>query len=347
MKRISEIFRASAFCALALALGAQPKVGLAKGFNSSIAVADRVSGTITLISTRTDTATTIPMPAGDNPAEPMYVVYSPIRDRVFVGDRANNRVVVFRGRDFSVETTVPAGAGVFHMWQSVVSRQLWVNNDIDNTITVIDTQTLNVLATIPTPADLTGAGAKPHDVILDPIARFAYVTMIGVPGPDVVLKYSTTTFAEVDRQNVGEDPHLSLTWRNHNLYVPCQGSDAVFVLDRNSLDVELQIPVPNAHGAGMARSGARFYTTNISGGGPGGLVAIDTGANSVVGSTDTPFPTPHNIALTPNGKKIYVTHSGAAADKVSVYTTKPFAAAPELLTTVDVGLNPFGLAFVP
>jgi hypothetical protein len=45
----------------------------------------------------------------------MYVVYSPFRHRVFVGDRANDRVVVFRARDFSVETSVAVGAGVFHI----------------------------------------------------------------------------------------------------------------------------------------------------------------------------------------------------------------------------------------
>jgi DNA-binding beta-propeller fold protein YncE len=54
--------------------------------------------------------------------------------------------------------------------------------------------------------------------------------------------------------------------------------------------------------------------------GADGLFAIDTKTNSVWGSADTPFPLPRNIALTPNGKKIYVTHSGATADKVSVYT---------------------------
>lgn len=335
----------SFFVGLFWAIAVAPVLGA--GFDPRIAVADRASGTITVIDTDTDTATTVAMP-GPSPSEPMYVVYSPIRDRVFVGDRANGRVVVFRGRDFSVETTVPTGDGVFHMWASLISRQLWVNNDVDNTITVIDTRSLNVLATVPAPADLVADGGRLHDVVLDPVAKFAYVTMLGFPGPnDFVVKYSTRTFQEVARQAVGKDPHVSATWRNSLLYVPCQNSNEVVVLNRRNLNPRPSIPIPGAHGAGMALLGDRFYTTNLPGGGTDGLFAISTRTNAVLGSTDTPFPVPHNVALIPNGRKIYVTHSGATADKVSVYTVGFFNPVPRLLTTVTTGNNPFGLAFVP
>ena len=61
---------------------------------------------------------------------------------------------------------------------------------------------------------------------------------------------------------------------------------------------------------------------------------------------DTPYAVPHNIALTPNGRKLYVTHSGAN-NKVTVFTTKGlFDPIPEFSGEVTVGDNPFGLAFV-
>ena len=97
----------------------------------------------------------------------------------------------------------------------------------------------------------------------------------------------------------------------------------------------------------MRRDGRVLYTTNLPGGGLGGLVAIDTRRNVVIGEADTPFAVPHNIALTPNGKKIYVTHSGATADKVTVYTASRRAPVPVFLGDVTVALNPFGLAYVP
>jgi DNA-binding beta-propeller fold protein YncE len=313
-----------------------------------IVVANRGSASITVIDTRTDTPHTIAMPSGDRTPEPMYVVYSPVRNRVFVGDRANSRVVVFRAQDFSVETTIPAGGGVFHMWSAHPWKQLWVVNDIDKAVTVIDTWSLTVIATIPMPADLVALGGIPHDVILDPVAPAAWVTMLGFPGPeDYVLKFNTTSFREEGRQKVGKDPHVSLTWRNRWLYVTCQQSNGVFVLNRRTLAIRSLIEVQGAHGAGMTVSGGTFYTTNFfASAGMDGLFAVDTRTNRVKGAAHTPVGTPHNIAVTPDGRKVYVTHSGTN-NQVSVYEAPGDSPAPRLLHTVSVGQNPFGLEFVP
>lgn len=313
-----------------------------------IVVANRADATISVIDITTDSVTSVAMPAGLNPPEPMYVAYAATYARVFVGDRRNNRVVVFSANDYSVETTVPAGAGVFHMWAADNDDQLWVNNDIDKTITVIDTVTLDVIATIPLPVDLIALGGKPHDVVLEPNGTGAFVTMLGIVGAnDYVIKYSRQTFAEVARQAVGKDPHVSLARQSNLLYVPCQNSNAVFVLDRDTLALQPSIPVASAHGAGMSRNGKVFYTTNIAGAGVDALIEIDTSTDTVVGAFDTTVPTPHNIALSPNGKKIYIAHSGGAADKVSVFERKNKNSDPVLVRTLTAGLNPFGIAFVP
>jgi DNA-binding beta-propeller fold protein YncE len=325
--------------AATVALATQPSQG-------KIVVANRAAGTISVIDVHSDSVTgTFALPGEPNAPEPMYVVQ--VRKRVFVGDRANNRVVVFNARSFTIEGTIPAGAGVFHMWADPLDRQLWVNNDIDKTATVIDPITLDVLATVPLPADLVAIGGKPHDVILDPIfARFAYVTMIGVAGAsDYVVQYSTQTFQEVGRAAVGKDPHLSVAQQNKHLYVPCQGSNVVIVLERATLRPVTSISIPAAHGAGMARNGHTFYTTNIAGGGANGLFVIDTKTNSVIaGGINTPYATPHNIALTPNNHKLYLTHSGPTSNKVTIY--KISQKVPALIGEVTVGFNPFGIAYV-
>lgn len=313
-----------------------------------IVVADRGAGTLTIIPVATDLPATIQMPAGAQKPEPMYVVYSPIHHRLFVGDRANNRVVVFHAKDFSLLGAIPVGTGVFHMWASNLCQQLWVVNDGDKTLTVIDTVSLNVVRTIPLPADLMAQGGRPHDVILDPIAPYAYVSMVGLPGAsDYVLKYSTVKFAEMGRVQVGKDPHLSLTWRNNLLYVPCQGSSQLHLVDRRTMTARPPIAIPGTHGAGMAMGRPRFYTTNFtSTAGGNGLFAIDTQTNTVLGSAPVPFSTPHNIVVTPGGGKIYVTHSGTN-QHVSVYSAGGEDGIPRLLRSVPTGLNPFGLEFVP
>lgn len=316
------------------------------GDAGNIVVANRASGSISVINTKTDQVANYDLPAGANPPEPMYVVFVRRGQRVFVGDRANDRVVVFRASDYSVESEIQVGQGVFHMWADPQGKQLWVNNDIDNTTSVIDLLSLQVTATVPTPADLVAMGGKPHDVILGPHGRFAYITVLGFAGPsDYVVQFSTRTLQEMGRAAVGKDPHLSLTVRNRLLYVPCQNSNAVYVLNRYNMNLVKTISVPGAHGAGMITNGKVFYTTNLPGGGTDGLFAISTRGNEVIGSSDTPFAVPHNITTTPNAKKLYLTHSGGASDKVTVYQISNRHPVPVYLKEITVGFNPFGLAF--
>ncbi len=315
-----------------------------------VIVANRNAGTASVISTRTDNViltVNLPQAEGEPLPEPMYVAYDDATDRVFIGDRANNRVVAYDARDASVIGTAPAG-GIFHMWVSASGNQLWVVNDIDNEMTVIDPATLDVLATVPV------TGGTPHDTIVEPDGSAAYVTLFVADGPDQVVKYDTGTFTEVDRADVGEDPHLGINDIDDQLYVPCQNSNAVFVLNRASLDMVTMIAVPGAHGAWMTRGGRTFFTTNLPGGGASGLFAIDTATNSTAGSIDTTpeglIPVPHNIASTPGASKIYVTHSGDTASQVTIYTldeNEPMN--PDLVTSevIEVGLNPFGTFYVP
>jgi YVTN family beta-propeller protein len=316
----------------------------------TIVVANRGSGTISVIGVHSDEViATVDLPAGDAPPEPMYVYYAPIMNRVFVGDRANDRVVGFDANTFEVDGTVPAGQGVFHMWGNSATRQLWVNNDVENTTTVIDMQGLEVVATVPTPADLVAAGGKPHDVIVSPHGLFAYVTVLGVAGAnDYVVQYFTPMPGmEFGRAAVGKDPHVSLNRQTPWLFVPCQNSDAVYVLNRFNLNEQAVIPVPGAHGAGMPRHGRYFYTANLPGGGTDALFAIDTTTLTVVGApADAPYTVPHNIAFTPSGRKLYLTHSGPN-DKVTVYRIPPGMPVPQLMGEITVGTNPFGLAAIP
>ena len=319
-----------------------------RGPKGKVVVANRASGTISVIDARSDALIgTFDLPVGPNDPEPMYVTHAKRSGLVFVGDRANSQVVAFDDDDFSVVATIPAGNGVFHMWSDPRDRQLWVNNDGDKTSTVINPVSLNVIATVPMPADLVADGYIPHDVILDPQGRYAYVTMLGGSGPDdYLVQFSTRTFLEVNRAAVGNDPHVSLTARNNLIYVPAQNSNKVSVLNRDTLSLVTELAVLGAHGAGMTPNGKVFYTTNIIGGGTDGLFAIDTNTSTILGTADTPFTVPHNIVVTKN-KKLFLTHSGGASDKVTIYDVSTSQPIPVLAGEVTVGLNPFGLAYVP
>jgi len=314
------------------------------------------SGTITVIDTKTDQVTgTFSLPPAANPPEPMYVLYSPGGHRVFVSDHANKKVIVFDARDFSIEKAIDVGAGPFHMWADPGDSQLWVVNENDKTCTVVDPISLEVLATVPVPADLVAKGGRPHDVVLDPTGTYAYVTVTREVGDDFVVAYNTNTLREARRAAVQNDHvgsfihlHVCLTPQNNMLYLPRQGSNVVTVLDRNTLEHITEIQVPGAHGARMGRKEKFFYTTNIPGGGPAGIFVIDVKTNRLVGqAVDTPYPMPHNVALTPNGRKLYLTHSGPGSNKVTIYKIPKKSPIPVLVGEVEAGANPFGLAYVP
>lgn len=336
--------------AASLLAGSPALAGDSRPAGQTVVVANRGSGTISVIDAHTgQLIDNYALPADPNPPEPMYVVYNPQGDRVFVGDRANDQVVVFDARTFAVEAAIPTDAGVFHMWADPQESQLWVAADIARTYTVIDTVTLEVLASVPIPGDLAALGGKPHDVILDPLRPLAFASILGIQGEhDYIIQYDTRTFTETGRAPVGKDPHVSLARQNNKLYVPAQNSDLVSVLDRESLDLLAEIHVPGAHGAAMHRNGQVFYTTNLPGGGNPGLFAIDTRTDRLLEpAVDTPYPVPHNIVLSPSGRTLFLTHSGAASDKVTIYFIPPNRTAPLYFGEVTVGLNPFGLDFVP
>lgn len=307
------------------------------GTYNRVVIANRASGTISAInSDNNEIVGTFDMP---NNGEPMYAVYNSDNQTVLVGDYAG-KVVAFDAVNYSVKGSVNAGAGVFHMWLSPNNKQLWVNNELDRTISVIDPTNLTNIATVSLPQDLYDAGYKPHDVILMPNNAAAFVSLLG-PGPnDYVIKYDTEHFQETGRAAVGTDPHVSLTAANDKLYVASQGSSELKILKRSDLSEVETLMVPNAHGLGMNIDGSYLYIGNIAEGGTQATYTLDLNTNSLVGSpVDAPFSAPHNYAVTSDNEKLFLTHSGAN-DQVSIYTLNP---TPTLIHSVMVGDNPFGL----
>lgn len=315
-------------------------------WTQSFVVANRADGTITVHRASDGTRLrTVPLPPGSAPPEPMYVVQ--YRSEVLVGDRANQRVVRFSKRDYSVLGSVPAGDGVFHMWSN--GHQLWVNNDIEATSTVVQLPAMTVLATVPMPRDLVAQGYVPHDVF---VGRAAYVSLVGGSGAtDFVVRFDTSTLAETHRAPVGKDPHVFWDRRSDQLFVPSQNDNRVEVLRGDDLSSLQTLPQAGAHGVFLPPFTRTLLVTSLTGGGVDDLSAypLQRGMLLPAQTTSTGIATAHNIAATRFGNRIAVTHSGATATKVSLYELDPGRhGMPQLrrLGDVDAGLNPFGLAAI-
>ncbi|MBV7315681.1 YncE family protein [Shewanella sp. NIFS-20-20] len=313
-----------------------------------IAVANRQAGTVSIIDVSQDQVIrTLELTGGELTAEPMYVVYKD--NRLYVGDRANHRVVVFDSFGFNQLASISTGRGVFHMWAAANSQKLLVNNDIDNTFTIIDTNQLVPTMTVSIPDDLVDAGFKPHDIVVSDDGEQWYVSLVdGVPGNDYVLQYQNNNNypSLTGRLEVGGDPHLFLSpVRRHELWVASQDASSLTRVNLSHFRAIRTKSIANAHG--IYGVGSRLYVTNIADGGSSALNTLDARRFRLIDSDDTPQPVPHNISVTDDGQKIYITHSGSTQNTVSVFTTHTQRGLPEYLTEISVGANPFGLAFIP
>jgi YVTN family beta-propeller protein len=302
-----------------------------KPVEEKVVVANRGGGSVSFIDAATNTITkTLSIPN----SEPMYVVYVPKTDKVYVGDRAGKKIHVINPENQQIENSITVGNGVFHMWADGQGKELWVSNDIDNTVSVVNLATNTVTTTI-------NIGMKPHDVFLTQDGTAAFVSVIASDSsPDKVYKYSTSTYTKTGEASVGKDPHL-FRLSNNRLYVPCQ-SGQLYTLDANTMNLIFEKDYTGAHGVFPSPDQNTIFVSNITG---NQLYSINTltgnPANTPAASTN---PTPHNIVVNEKGDKMFVTHSGAAASTVSTYSvTTSGAITPS--STVTVGTNPFGLTY--
>jgi DNA-binding beta-propeller fold protein YncE len=262
------------------------------------------------------------------------------------------------------------GKGAFHMWSDGVGKQTWAVNDVDKSFTIINPKTMKVIKTLNIPDDLKDQGGKPHDIILDKKGKYAFATIVGVGAttdPDYVVQYNTKTFVEIARFPTGKDPHVGVLNDGKLLFVPTQNASKVYVLDPNKQEPAKQIKllntidVPGAHGAAWTPNGQYFYTSNLPGiaspvdGKNYALWTIDTKTKEVVSQSLFPeapkLKAAHNITINGNGSKLYLTHSGHedgdSTGDVSIYNISGPNGVPILETIISVGINPFGIAYIP
>lgn len=312
-----------------------PATAGASSPESEVVVANRGSGDISVVDTSTLAVTTVALP--DPSAEPMYVSHDTRHGRVLVGDRATSTVVAFDDESYAVVGAVPVGDGVFHQWIEVAREQLWVVGTSNSTVSVVDTEDLSLLITFPLPADVVDAGGVPHDVFV--AGNHAYVSVLGL-SDGLVIQYSTMDFAESGRIVTGGDPHLFV--RAAKLYVASQEASSISRFHAVTLAPLGSAPVPSAHGLFVTERG-EVFVTNIAGGGTDALWELNSRLSAVADVANTGPAVPHNLTVD-DDRQLWVTHSGATADQVSVVELDNNGFGES--TTVTVGTNPFGLAFV-
>lgn len=317
----------------------------------SILIANRTGGTVSVIDVATDAVTqTITLPDVPFPAQASYVSVSAARNQIYVGDDANSRIRVYDATNLSLLNTFVMGRDVFHMWNNDV--QLWAVDRRAKVLSVFNLVAGTKIADVPIPADLSAAGGEPHDVVVDGTAAYVTISQVAA-APDVVVRFSTTTLLETGRAPVGEDPHVILHPTDNRLFVACQDTDNLFIIDKTTMAQTNLIPLLGGHGVWIPPAGDALYVTNfpshVTPGTPGpganGLFTVNTALEMESGSIPT-SSAPHNVVTTPDGNKLYLTHSNGGTT-VTVFDTSAPDRLPRNPRAITAGANPFGIAFLP
>lgn len=221
---------------------------------------------------------------------------------------------------------------------------LYVCNQDDASVSVIDLTTRSVLRTI----DLEQLGfsptAKPHDVAVEPDGSFWYVSLIG---ENTVLKFDRDDrlVARTGFETPGmlaRDPRGEFLYVGRSMTAPSP-PHRIGVIRRADMSVEeIDVFYPRPHAMAMDRQGRFVYTASL---GENQMITVNTATSEVAfTAVEGPYHVLAHFALSPDGSRLVV--SGERSNTMLVFDA---TAAPtlRLLTTVAVNAAPWHPVFTP
>ncbi len=212
---------------------------------------------------------------------------------------------------------------------SSVAQYAYITNINDGTVSVIDTATDTVTATV-------NVGNWPHGIAVNPDGTKVYV---GNSRSDTVSVIDTATNAVIDTVPVESGPAgVAVNPEGTKVYVTNSGSNTVSVIDTATNTITATVPVGSyPFGITVTPDGTRVYLVNVD---SQTVSVIDTATNTVTATVPVGGG-PVWITMNPGGTKVYVTNQ--ISNTVSVIDT----ATNTVTTTVNVGDFPEGIAVNP
>jgi len=264
-----------------------------------------------------------------------YVVNQDLPSGINVIDTATNKVVSYVDGDLSGPgvTVNPAGTKVY------------VTNSDKNTVSVINTATNKVTATVK-------VGNGPYGVAVSPDGKKVYVANHGINSISVIDAATNKVTATV---KVGNGPYgVAVSPDGKKVYVTNSGSydylgSTVSVIDTATNKVTATIKVGNGPcGVAVSPNGKKVYVANHD---SSSISAIDTTTNKVtatvkLGLTPDGFAlSPNEVAITLDGKKVYVAGSGS---DYGCFVPVIDTSTNKVITNIDDGeVSNVGIAITP
>ncbi|MBI1818052.1 MAG: DUF4215 domain-containing protein [Deltaproteobacteria bacterium] len=206
----------------------------------------------------------------------------------------------------------------------------YVTNGQSGTVSVINTMTNSVVATVT-------VGSNPEGVAVGPNAALVYVANQVSAGMSVI---NTSTNFLAATVGFGNGSHMvAITPDGARAYVTTTSS-GVFVLDTATNGVVATTPVFPMYDIAITPDGASAYVTEGTSG-FSNVRVVDTASNTVTATIPAGVDVV-GIAISPDGSRAYATNANAAAT-VTVIDT----GTKSVVGTIPVGVDPLGVAFSP
>ncbi len=209
---------------------------------------------------------------------------------------------------------------------------LLVVNKQDNNVSFVDTTTLQTITK-------TETGHHPHEIAVAPDGRTAFVANYGAGDSISVIDLATRKEARRIPLGSYRDPHGIQVGHDGKLFVTCEASQAVVVLEPENGTVLKSIATgqDTTHMLSLLPGGERLYTANL---GSATASAIDVKAGKVVAQVPTGAGC-EGIDVSPDGTQVWTTNKEAGTVTIIDTTSNRVAA------TLTCGVRPIRVKFTP
>lgn len=232
----------------------------------------------------------------------------------------------------TVATTIRVGNSPSFVAASPDGKHVYIANGNDQSLTVVDTATNQVTATIPI------AAGPPQFLTFAPDGRTLYVTVSNEQGTihaiDALDTASNAVIATIPQP--GMPLRVAVSPDGQRLFVANHEIPSVSVIDAATNTVIGQVNVaPNPHWVTFSPDGTRAYTANHE----SNVVSVIDTATLQVLATIPVGSSPHSIAANPHLPLVAnVNYNGGSVSKIDTTTGKVSA-------TIPVGENPQDIAW--
>jgi len=206
--------------------------------------------------------------------------------------------------------------------------RVYVANYGGNDISVIDTNTNSVIATV-------DVGGNPRGVAVTPDGTKVYVAH---QASGYVTVFDAVTHTVITTVYSGGAPYgVAVSPDGTRVYVATMWANTVSVIDTGTDTVVATVPVGNyPYGVAVSPDGSRVFVANgnaVNSNPTPSVSVIDTATNVVIATVPV-GSWPFGVAVTPDGTKVYVANAGS--NSVSVIDI----ATNSVMNTVGVGNFP-------